>query len=1122
MEWYHNGGTSSLPVSANLPSPMMCGPRPSSSSSSASPRHSPLEPPSRLSPLETHKRLSHHDTSPRLSPNDPPRRLSPIDTCSSRYSPVSGPPRRLSSGESSSRLSVSESHSRLSPSNSYTRHSPHEVSPHRFSPSEPPSRLSPLDTPPSRRSSHAASPRLSPHDSYSRESRVSPYDFLPRLSPCDSPTRFSSHESTPRHGYYDPPPRLSPCDSPTRFSPQDPPSRNSPHGSSHRLSTHESLPKHSPCDSSASHSPQDPPSHHSSHEAHPFLSPQEMPTRLSPLESRAPHPFPVPSGSRHKLPEIAANHDTDPPSPKLHRKETDLSFNNVRLQETYINVETLEERETEKQLSEAWKRKRRRSIEPSIPEYLKSAPIKRIKHPLEENVLVTFFSTFASIVLTCAISIPLSLAFLLVFPVAFLMKVVTAACHKPRFHSCISCHNDYLAPHDAQFLLQDVDNHAVIHSVLIIDASMNLKRIKQLLATRVVEAKNGAGGLMYPRLTQMVSQLPAGPAWVLDQNFNLHNHVFSGPAITTEEELQKYVSSLLSQPLPPTRPLWEIIVLHDYGRSRDTVLVCRLHQCLSDGMSLIRVLCQSLSDNQIMHIPQKPHFGGTTYGMNLIKALLIGPMTALTWLWWWRPDLNPLTVRRNSCSYRTRKARSKKSYGCKRDISDGDSEESGAYTVWNEDATDGQVVFWSAAVSVNRVVRIKQVTRTCLNDVLLAALSGALRLTLQRQGVMHPPDLKVSLAVDLRSNSLPFTIPRLGTKAALVPLSLPLSWEASIPRLWEVRSRVDDMKASADPVVSYGLVWLAYRILPMSWARRLLERLHRRMSLQYSSLPGPTSSLLLGGYTVKHIYNVSPVRDPTPVSVTVLTYADQVHVSVAARRSLPSAVVITKNILAEFENQCLQMSELLAHRRIPGEQRRGLVFSLSELNNPQPISDLQKKLSRVQAELQKVTQQYEAEVRDMLSQSQENDTEIPEGEEVASGVSSDAALIGGASYGRAHSAKRQELATKVQSLKDEFTDLLTEIRRRKSITEGGGTVGVGIQTEFEEDDGEIRRPRKRALSTTSTWSSTSGREVSSCMARPLTTSPQIVGPPIMSPPSPSHEHSFPATQPRTYLVTDIT
>ena len=34
------------------------------------------------------------------------------------------------------------------------------------------------------------------------------------------------------------------------------------------------------------------------------------------------------------------------------------------------------------------------------------------------------------------------------------------------------------------------------------------------------------------------------------------------------------------------------------------------------------------------------------------------------------------------------------------------------------------------------------------------------------------------------------------------------------------------------------------------------------------------------------------------------------------------------------------MSELLAHRRIPGEPRRGLVIAYNESNNPQPISDV--------------------------------------------------------------------------------------------------------------------------------------------------------------------------------------
>ncbi|XP_047481170.1 uncharacterized protein LOC125033580 isoform X2 [Penaeus chinensis] len=186
------------------------------------------------------------------------------------------------------------------------------------------------------------------------------------------------------------------------------------------------------------------------------------------------------------------------------------------------------------------------------------------------------------------------------------------------------------------------------------------------------------------------------------------------------------------------------------------------------------------------------------------------------------------------------------------------------------------------------------------------------------------------------------------------------------------------------------------------------------------------------------------------------------------------------------------MADLLANRRIPGEQRRSLIFSLSELNHTQPISD-------------------------------DDDGEAGEGDEgsEASAVSSDAALIGGGASTtnrpRTTPTSRHELATKVQSLKDEFTDLLTEIRRRKSVTEGGGGVGIGVQTEFEEDDGEIRRPRKRALSTTSTWSSSSGREVSSCMARPLTT-PTQMGPPLLAPTTPTMPIKGGG---RSYLVTDI-
>lgn len=56
----------------------------------------------------------------------------------------------------------------------------------------------------------------------------------------------------------------------------------------------------------------------------------------------------------------------------------------------------------------------------------------------------------------------------------------------------------------------------------------------------------------------------------------------------------------------------------------------------------------------------------------------------------------------------------------------------------------GYSVAWSAAIALHKVARIKHVTRSTVNEVLLAALAGAVRSLLQNCGVRHPPDLKVS------------------------------------------------------------------------------------------------------------------------------------------------------------------------------------------------------------------------------------------------------------------------------------------------------------------------------------------------------------------------------------------
>lgn len=57
--------------------------------------------------------------------------------------------------------------------------------------------------------------------------------------------------------------------------------------------------------------------------------------------------------------------------------------------------------------------------------------------------------------------------------------------------------------------------------------------------------------------------------------------------------------------------------------------------------------------------------------------------------------------------------------------------------------TGQKTVSWSAAITLAKVTRVKQVTRSSINCVLLSALAGALRVLLQSCGVRQPPDLRV-------------------------------------------------------------------------------------------------------------------------------------------------------------------------------------------------------------------------------------------------------------------------------------------------------------------------------------------------------------------------------------------
>ncbi|CAG7728548.1 unnamed protein product [Allacma fusca] len=722
-------------------------------------------------------------------------------------------------------------------------------------------------------------------------------------------------------------------------------------------------------------------------------------------------------------------------------------------------------------------------IPPQLAPYYKNAPVKRLKHPLEENIFSSLFITLIAVGIAIIVGVPVLLCvgaiLIVVLSLRYISVIFVDCCSYVRF----ICSNrnvpnrppPRIFPTDHLGVANDVrwlgkrspdKCQSILHTVLVFEGSMDLLSLRHLVQTRVLSAETPEGEFSYPRLVQKMVPLVTGYRWELDVHFDIQNHIFHGPPhLRSESQVQQYLSFLLHESLPMGKPLWEIRVLSNYGAQKDTLAILRIHQCLADGMTLVRILSHSLADHQQMHIPQRPHFAGLSFGFNVLRSLIVGPFTVFLWLFTTFRDRNlfskPLAAsdkrktKKNKVKKTTKSSASVQSAGkspsnkssCTHSESSVTPEESSPRGTSKQSepnkssasASSGLwKVLWSASLTVPKVARVKQIMRSSFNDVMLSAAAGSVRSYLQKQGISYPDDVKVVIPVDLRNDiASPKTSTKLGCKVASVLATIPSGIEAAIPRLWSTRHRMDELKASADPVVAYGATAVLMNILPHRLGTSVLDSLTNKASLQFCNLPGPSSTLVVGGFPLKGVYPIYPPSGEIRVAVSVFTYADQVHVTVVTHRSLRNAGPL---LLHGMTNQVDQLSRQLSQRRVPGESRRSarhMSTNNAEITKP-PTRQIHIKLQVVQEELQQLSHRLDwAEGQDDRS-------------------------VGEASSLQLSPGGHSELRTRLKSLKNEFTELIGELRRRSSIVEG-----VTISFEDEEMEEEFRKPRKRALSVVS-------------------------------------------------------
>lgn len=502
-----------------------------------------------------------------------------------------------------------------------------------------------------------------------------------------------------------------------------------------------------------------------------------------------------------------------------------------------------------------------------------SAPYKPIK-PLTRKPFCALFWKGVLVFFGALLTFFPVYAFLIAFfPICVFLKMVLASCCCccQDSHACTCCCATHLTPQEKMWLRSPPLNSAVIQSLLIVEQGLDTPTIKDLLYTRLIIAEKRRNHATFPRLVQKVVPYCAGYAWVYDEDFNLENHIHTlSDFIHTEEELQDFVSEMASKELNMNHPLWEVQIIHNFGPSRETLILFRIHPCLADGTSLVHVFLKAFVDNQPNFNPARKFAKGRVC-LNYLCGFLLGPLIFLRKWLCTNSDFNLLHGNHVHLSGR-------------------------------------KIVAWSQPFNLSVATRVKQIARCTLNDLFMSLVAGGLRSYLQQNGIGNPYNLKCIIPVNLRTHTN-----NLSAHYVFINSSIPTNTEGAIPRLWRVKCSMNEFKSSSEHLVLNGATWVTSHMLPESWHNRIWSGINNHCTCLISNMAGPENMLTLDAKVIRSIMYWMPTPDQVPISVSFFTYAEQLRMSVIGDRSvLPNPEFLTKYFVFQVSDFMAFLSLILS------------------------------------------------------------------------------------------------------------------------------------------------------------------------------------------------------------------
>jgi WS/DGAT/MGAT family acyltransferase len=184
-------------------------------------------------------------------------------------------------------------------------------------------------------------------------------------------------------------------------------------------------------------------------------------------------------------------------------------------------------------------------------------------------------------------------------------------------------------------------------------------------------------------------------------------------------------------------------------------------------------------------------------------------------------------------------------------------------------------VAWSTPFPLARLKAAGRHDDATINDVLLAAVTGALRSYLEERDTL-PDEVHVMVPFNLRPLDQPLPR-RLGNEFALILLALPVGIEDPRERMRDVKMRMDAVKNSHEGAIAFGVL-SAIGLTPAQLESRLIGFFSEKASAVVTNLPGPCQPVYLAGTPVAGVLVWAPCSGGLGLTVSIFSYAGEVTV----------------------------------------------------------------------------------------------------------------------------------------------------------------------------------------------------------------------------------------------------